>query len=77
MAESFESEVIDRLARIETEQKFIREELSNFKSLDERISKLENESHLTQGKMSIFGVVWGVIGAAIASIIANIIMRMV
>jgi len=75
MAESFEREVIDRLARIETEQKQIRSDIADFKALELRVQNLEAEENKRKGVHAIASAIWGLIGVIAGSLVAFLIGR--
>lgn len=75
MEESFEREVIDRLARIETEQKQIRTDIADFKNLELRVSTLEAENNKRKGISSVFSAIWGLIGVITGSVVAYLLGR--
>jgi len=75
MAESFEREVIDRLARIETEQKQIRTDIADFKALELRVASLEAEENKRKGVHAITSAIWGLIGVIAGSLVAFLIGR--
>jgi len=77
MVESFENEVIDRLARIETEQKIIQEKILNVQVLESRVTKLEADLNQRKGRAVLFNSILILIGAGIGSIIATILGRLV
>lgn len=76
MDNDFEREVIDRLARIETEQKQIRQDISDFQALEKRVTELENAEQQRQGKVSLVHALWALVGAGVGSIVSILIGRM-
>jgi len=73
---AFEKEVIDRLARIETEQKTIQEKILNVQVLESRVTKLEADLNERKGRAIVFNSFLILVGAGIGSVIAVIVGRM-
>jgi len=71
----FEDDVIDRLARIETEQKLIREQIIDVRGLESRIARLEGELNQRKGRTALFNSLLIMIGAGLGSVIAVLIGR--
>jgi len=72
----FEDDVIDRLARIETEQKLIQQEVTDIRGLESRISRLEGELNQRKGRTALFNSLLIMIGAGIGSVIAVLVSRL-
>jgi len=73
---NFEADVIDRLARIETKQKLIQDEVTDIRGLESRIAKLEGELNQRKGRAALFNSLLIMIGAGIGSVIAVLVSRL-
>ena len=76
MSADFEKDVIDRLARIETEQQYIRKEIGDIQALEVRVKQLEDAAGERRGRLGLLSALWGVIGAFIGSLAVLFIGRM-
>ena len=66
MSEEFEREVIDRLARIETE-------IKRYSELDKRIAKLEESENQRKGKSTVIAAVFGFLGTIVGAVVCMLI----
>jgi len=72
----FEEDVIDRLARIETEQGQIKQDICDIRGLESRIARLEGELNQRKGRTALFNSLLIMIGAGIGSVIAVLVSRL-